>query len=66
MPDFPPPDATRAEIDAFYAKHAPPPEPAHEVPATEGGPSLMCNGCGLVRVGVFNPLCKQCKSSLEG
>ncbi len=49
---FPGPDATRAELDAFVAAHTPPP--------VENGPSLMCNACGLVRVGMFTPFCKTC------
>ncbi len=61
---FPEHGATRAEIDAWLKANAPTPppsdEPAHEAPPVENGPSLMCNACGLVRVGMFTPFCKGC------
>lgn len=61
---FPPPSATRAETDAWYAAHAPP-EPEHEAPPVQNGPSLMCNACGKVRVKLFTPFCKGCLRAME-
>ena len=57
---FPGPDATYADIQAWYRDNAPPPEPDHEAPAVENGPSLMCNACGVVRVSSFTPFCRKC------
>lgn len=54
---YPPADATRADVDAWYREHAPPP---HEVPPCENGPSLMCNACGVVRVALSTPFCRGC------
>lgn len=62
---FPPPTATRAEVDAWLAQNKPPPEPPHEAPPVENGPSLMCNACQLVRVKLFTPFCKGCLRTLE-
>jgi hypothetical protein len=57
---FPPPDATRAEIDAWREANALPAEPEHEAPPVANGPSLVCNACGIVRVRLFSPFCKGC------
>lgn len=64
MATFPPPDATYAEIQAWYAANRPPPEPAHEAPAVENGPSLVCNACGVIRVPLFKPFCKKCMAAI--
>jgi hypothetical protein len=82
--NFPPPDATREEVAAFFAKHAPMqvhPDNAgpygavvdprtgreipHEAPVVDGGPSLVCNACGLVRVGLGSPFCSGCRAQLS-
>ncbi len=65
MISYPGPEATRAEIDAFLKEHAPPPEPPHEAPEIQGGPQLVCNACGVVRVGLFSPFCKGCKEQIQ-
>ncbi|XXX79228.1 hypothetical protein WMF30_10680 [Sorangium sp. So ce134] len=61
---FPPPNATRAEIDAWLAANAPPPEPEHEAPPVANGPSPVCNACGKVRVPLFTPFCKGCLGAM--
>lgn len=60
MSKFPPPDATYSEVQAWHKAHAKPPEPEHEAPEVENGPSLMCNACGKVRVTLLTPFCKKC------
>jgi hypothetical protein len=62
---YPPPNATRAEVDQWLAQNAPPPEPPHEAPPMANGPSLMCNACQQVRVKLFTPFCKGCKRQLS-
>lgn len=64
-PKWPAPDATFAEVQAFLRANAPPPEPPHEAPEVENGPSLMCNACGIVRVGMYTPFCKGCLAQIE-
>lgn len=32
----------------------------HEAPPFTNGPSIMCNGCGIVRVPMFKPFCNRC------
>lgn len=50
---FPGPDATRAEIDAWYKANTPASNQSdgvpHEAPKVENGPSLVCNACDVVR-----------------
>lgn len=77
---FPGPDATREEIDAFYAsvkaaeaakalsEYAETIEGKtipHEAPRVENGPSLVCSACGIVRVGLGTPFCKGCLREIE-
>lgn len=62
---FPSPDATRDEVDAWRAAREPPPEPEHEAPPVENGPSLVCNACGVVRVKLFTPFCKGCMRAMS-
>lgn len=59
---FPPPNATRAEVNAWYAQQ--PKAIPHEAPEVQNGPSLMCNACGIVRVRMFTPFCKGCMTEL--
>ena len=62
---FPSPDAPYSEIQAWHRDHAAEPEPAHEAPPVENGPSLMCNACGKVRVGAWTPFCKTCVKEMR-
>ncbi len=64
-PTWPDPNAPRSEVDAFVAEHQPTPPtgPQHEAPEVSNGPSLMCNACGVVRVGLFPPFCQGCIAS---
>lgn len=66
---FPGPDATRAEIDAWYKANTPAPPQSdgipHEAPKVENGPSLVCNACGVVRVSLFTPFCKGCTAQIN-
>lgn len=61
---YPGPTATRAEIDAWVREHAPPPQPEHEAPPVENGPSLVCNACGVVRVKMTTPFCRGCLAAI--
>lgn len=64
---WPSPDATRAEVDSFYAAHTPKNEDKpHEAPKVANGPSVVCNGCGEVRVPLGKPFCNGCQRGLEG
>ncbi len=69
MITWPDPNAPRAEVDAFGRVHAPtPPEPngiPHGAPPVASGPSIVCNACGVVRVGLYTPFCKGCLAQLE-
>lgn len=63
-PSFPPPDATREQIDAWKAANDPG-QPEHEAPPIANGPSLMCNACGKVRINIFNgPFCRTCSAQI--
>jgi hypothetical protein len=62
---WPGPNATYAEIQAFERANRPPPEPEHEAPPVENGPSLVCNACGIVRVALATPFCKVCLSHFD-
>jgi hypothetical protein len=62
---FPPPSATREEIHAWLAARRPKPEPAHEAPPTQGGPSPACNACGVVRIRIESVFCKGCKDVMR-
>lgn len=33
--------------------------------AGDAGPRLMCAGCGQIEVGVYEPVCPECRKSLE-
>lgn len=66
--NWPGPDATMAEIDAFYAAHKPEPPyglaengQPHEAPQVENGPSIVCNACQKVRIPITVAFCKTCK-----
>lgn len=69
MTEFPPPDAPRADVDAWLAEHAPLPsplDPRHEVPFEANGPSPMCNGCGVVRISIaVGSFCRDCRRQIE-
>ncbi len=64
---FPSPDAPYSEIQAWYRAAAGETEPKieHEAPPVENGPSLMCNACGKVRVGLWTPFCKTCVKEMR-
>jgi hypothetical protein len=62
--DWPDPNASRDEVEAFVEKKNPSFVPEHEAPEIEGGPSIVCNACGLVRVSMLSPFCKGCLSML--
>lgn len=62
---FPPPNATRQEIDAWLATNGLRPEPAHEAPPMLGGPSPVCNACGEVRIRISDVFCKGCKDGMR-
>lgn len=67
MSSFPPADASRAEIDAWYKAHPPPVEIPHEAPEVENGPSVVCSACSVVRIGIMGPpFCKGCLGTMEG
>jgi hypothetical protein len=56
---MPGPDASRAEIDAWYSR-CPVPIP-HEAPPIANGPSIVCNACGVIRVKFTTPFCRECQ-----
>jgi hypothetical protein len=58
--------ASRDEIAALLKEHAPAPEPEHEAPLVENGPSPVCNACGVVRVSLLSPFCKGCLREIGG
>lgn len=66
---FPGPDATHAEVDAWYKANTPAPDQSddipHEAPEVENGPSLVCNACGVVRVALTTPFCKGCTDQIK-
>ena len=63
---FPPPGASRAEIDEWIREQGPAPEPPHEVPPMRNGPSPMCNACGVVRINILaGPFCKECTEQMQ-
>lgn len=64
MSDWPDPNASRDEVAAFENKNAPSFVPEHEAPEVEGGPSIVCNACSLVRVSTLSPFCRSCRSML--
>lgn len=37
----------------------------HEAPPVRNGPSIVCNGCGVIRVPVGVLLCEQCTACME-
>ena len=64
---WPDPNAPRTVVDSFVRENAsPPPPPAHEAPAVENGPSVMCTGCNVVRISLRNELglCKSCREAI--
>lgn len=62
---WPDPNSSRADVATFITENAPPPEPEHEAPEVENGPSIVCNACGVIRVSLFTPFCKGCKSMMK-
>lgn len=65
-PAFPPPGASRAEVNEWMREHRPAPEAPHEVPPMSNGPSLMCNACGVVRINILaGPFCKGCTEQMQ-
>lgn len=59
---WPDPNVSRTDVETFVSENAP---PAHEAPEVENGPSIVCNACGVIRVSLFTPFCKGCKSMME-
>ena len=69
---FPPPNATRKEVDVWVKEHGATEPPLylsvgnvpHEAPPVENGPSLVCNACGVVRVSMNKPFCNGCMNAM--
>jgi hypothetical protein len=66
MQNFPDPNATRTEIEAFVRANRPPPSTdiPHEAPLVENGPSIVCCACEVVRIGIGSPFCKGCAAMI--
>lgn len=62
--EWPGPDATHSEVQTFLRAHVQwtprGPEPEHEAPPVENGPSIVCAACSIVRVHIGKPLCNAC------
>jgi hypothetical protein len=69
---FPPPNATREEIDAWVKERGGgkgcmvTEDVPHEASKVANGPSIVCSACGVVRVPMTKPFCNGCMRSWGG